>query len=110
MREIEQLKNLSLDELNSGKLIKASASYIHRKIAGNDVLISIGANIANFNGYIELNPSAVLLWKKMQISCTVKELAGCLEQEYGISSKEAECDVFEFLSLLLEHQMIEVLS
>ncbi|MFR2884733.1 MAG: hypothetical protein ACLTCB_00045 [Merdibacter sp.] len=29
--------------------------HIHRKIGDSDVLISIGQNIADFNGYIEMN-------------------------------------------------------
>ena len=86
-----------------------SKNFIHRKIAGNDVLISIGANIANFNGYIELNPSAVLLWEKLKTPCTIDELADCLVQEYKLSDSDAKADAAEFASTLLEHQMIEVL-
>lgn len=37
---------------------KIREGYIHRKAAGNDVLISVGENVANFNGYITLNPAA----------------------------------------------------
>ena len=36
--------------------------FVHRQVAGNDVLISVGANVANFNGYITLNPTASFLW------------------------------------------------
>jgi len=37
---------------------QAKKGFVHRSIAGNDVLISVGANVANFNGYIMLNPTA----------------------------------------------------
>lgn len=43
------------------KKYQASKDYIHRKIADSDVLISVGSNIANFNGYIQINDSAVSL-------------------------------------------------
>ena len=100
----------TLSDFSPSQKLQASRNFIHRKIAGNDVLISIGANIANFNGYIELNPSAVLLWEKLKTPCTIEELADCLVQEYKLSDADAKIDAAEFASLLLVHQMIEVLS
>lgn len=83
-------------------------SYIHRRIAGNDVLISIGNNIANFNGYIEFNESAAFLWDKMKEPCTIDELQDALENHFHISHIKAVEDVQEFLNELLDNEMIMV--
>mgnify|MGYP000428236159 CR=1 FL=1 len=50
---------------------QAKDCYIHRKIGDSDVLICIGQNIADFNGYIELNATAALLWETLQEPSTV---------------------------------------
>ena len=36
-------------------------NYVHRKVAGNDVLIAIGEDVANFNGYIQNEPQCGIL-------------------------------------------------
>lgn len=87
---------------------QASKDYIHRNIANSDVLLSVGAGIANFNGYVEINDSALVLWKALQEPCTLSTLETVIEEEYGMSHEVAVKDVQEFVELLLEHQMISV--
>lgn len=90
------------------KKYQASKDYIYRKIADADVLISVGSNIANFNGYIEINQSAVDLWEKMQTPTGLDELEQLLEKKYGISHEIAVEDVLEFVNLLIKHNMVMV--
>ena len=90
------------------KKYQASPDYIYRKIADSDVLISVGANIADFNGYIEINPSAVDLWEKLQTPCQLNELEQTLEEKYGIPHEQAVEDVLDFLNELLDHKMVMV--
>lgn len=90
------------------KRFQTKKTYIHRKVAGNEVLISIGENIANFNGYIELNASAAFLWDQMKEPCTLCELEKALEESFGLPYAQAVEDVLDFLNELQEHEMIEV--
>lgn len=90
------------------KRYQASANYIHRKIADSDVLISVGANIANFNGYIQLNGSAVSLWEQLSEPSTRDQLVNILQEKYGISREQAVADVDEFLTELKDHDMITI--
>ena len=83
-------------------------NYVHRKVAGRNVLISIGDNIANFNGYIELNESAACLWECMKNPCTIRKLIRTLMDEFEISDKQAEEDTIEFLTELQTHHMVIV--
>lgn len=89
-----------------GKRFRASENFICRTIADTTVLISVGANIANFNGYIELNESAKDIWNKLQVPCTVKEVVDFLVDEYDITQEEAQKDTVDFLNTLLEHNMV----
>lgn len=90
------------------KKYQASSDYIYRRVADSDVLISIGSNIADFNGYIQLNPSAVCLWKQLSEPKTLDQLEMALEETYQIPHEEAVEDVIDFLNELKEHDMITV--
>ena len=100
--------NIELEQMNNKKY-KASSNFICRNIAGSTVLISVGANIANFNGYIELNESAAAIWNMLQEPCDQNVLVNQMVETYEIPEEAAKADVTEFLGMLLEHQMVEVL-
>lgn len=90
------------------KKYQASPDYIYRRVADSDVLISIGSNIADFNGYIQLNPSAVCLWKQLSEPKTLNQLETALEETYQIPHEQAVEDVIDFLNELKEHDMVTV--
>ena len=81
-------------------------AFIHRKIAAEHVLISVGDNIATFNGYIQLNESAAFLWDSLKHKKTVSELENALFQEYELDMEKAHEDVARFLHMLLENGMV----
>lgn len=90
------------------KKYQASENYIHRRIADNDVLISVGENIANFNGYIELNSSAAFLWNEMKEPRTSSELEKALEEHFDLPHEKSVEDVLDFLKELQENDMVLV--
>ena len=89
--------------MEQSKTYQAKNGYIHRKVAGSDVLISVGGNVANFNGYIELNSSAAYLWDQLKTATTSQQLVEKLQENFGISHEVAEEDVLDFLKLFLCH-------
>lgn len=84
------------------------SSYLQRKIVDSDVLISVGENIADFNGYIELNTSAAFLCNELKASRTVEELAAAFQDKFQISYEQAMEDVQEFLAELRQKDMVIV--
>ena len=80
--------------------------FVHRRVAGADVLISVGANVANFNGYITLNPTASFLWDVLAQPRTVGELTVLLTEEFDVSRETAEKDVALFLHMLRRNRMV----
>ena len=92
----------------SMKTFQLKEGYIQRKVADTEVLISVGGNVANFNGYIELNSSAALLINLLKVSRTCEELAHALEETFSISHSRAEEDVLDFLKILQAHDMVVV--
>lgn len=84
-------------------------TYFHRRIVDSDVLISVGENVANFNGYIELNESAAFLCDELKEPRTEEELAKALADRFSIFEDEAKEDVSDFLGELKDNGMVDVL-
>ncbi len=84
--------------------------YLHRAIAGQDILISLGDNVANFNGYVALNSTSAFLWDAMAQPATQEMLVQGLLEEFLVSEQEARQDVEEFIAILLEKEMIVEVS
>ena len=91
-----------------GTRYQTRACYVHRKVADNDVLISVGENVANFNGFISLNPTASFLWDALSEPRTADELVRALREEFDVSEQTARADVEEFLRLLTGNSMVTV--
>ena len=87
---------------------KAKEDFVHRKVAESDVLISVGANVANFNGYITLNPTASFLWDALATPQTIDTLTQMLTTEFDVSNVDAKTDVENFLEMLKRNSMVTV--
>ena len=85
---------------------RAAEGFVHRQIADNDVLISVGANVANFNGYITLNPTASFLWDALAQPRTAVALTDLLTEEFDVAREIAEKDVEFFLQMLQRNRMV----
>ena len=88
------------------KYYQTKDCYLHRKIAGQDILISLGGNIADFNGYVALNSTSSFLWDVMAEPVTEEMLVQALLVEFSVSEADARQDVAGFLAELLEKEMI----
>ena len=90
------------------KRYQLAGGFVHRRVAGNDVLISVGANVANFNGYITLNPTASFLWDALAQPQSVSSLSDLLAEEFDVTLENARTDVTQFLDMLLHNSMVTV--
>ena len=86
--------------------MKIKEGFILRQIAGEDIVVPIGNNIADFNGVIRLNESAAFLWRELQSEISKEELINSLIKEYEIDENLATNDVEGFLDILKEHKAI----
>lgn len=89
------------------KKFQIKSSYLQREIGDSDVVISVGQNIADFNGF-ELNTGASFLCNEMKEPRTTNELEEALENELHIPHKQAVEDVLDFLKDLREKDMVIV--
>ncbi|MDO5409736.1 MAG: PqqD family protein [Lachnospiraceae bacterium] len=85
---------------------KASKNYILREIAGEAVLVSVGDGVADFCGIVNLNPSARVLWKKLQDGATKEELVCELKETFEGAEESAEQDVEATVQMLKERGLV----
>lgn len=85
---------------------KTKDCFIHRKIADTDLLISVGENIANFNGCVILNPTASFLWDALSEPKSAEMLIDLLLNEFDVTEDVASKDVEQFLQLLEGNSMV----
>jgi hypothetical protein len=90
------------------KKLQASPNYIHRQVAGQHMLISVGEGIADFNGYIQLNETAAFIWEQLKKPRTLRELTEAVSAEYDISTEQAAGDVDDFISDLEKQNMVMI--
>lgn len=81
-------------------------SYVHRSVGGSDVLISVGANVSRFNGYIQLNPAGKIIWTTLKTPSSIDDLTNALVEAYKIDRETAAADATEFLQELLDNEMV----
>ena len=90
------------------KTYRSREGFIRRSIADCEVIIPIGGNVADFNGFIELNSSAAFIWDKLTDGISKEELLKEMCEFFEeISKEEAEADINEFFEILIENKMIE---
>ena len=82
--------------------MKIKDGFILREVAGNYIVVSVGAMVKEFNGVINLNETSALLWKLLEKGSSEDELAKALIKEYEIDSELAEKDAKAFVCKLKE--------
>ena len=90
---------------HSPAVYTASPNYILRDIAGESILVSIGQGVADFC-VVVLNESAKILWTTLLGGATTEDLTEALVQVFQVSPAQAQADVEETLSILMERGMV----
>ena len=86
--------------------MKIEKEYILREIAGDYIIVPVGAAALEFNGMITVNETGAFLWEKLREGTTREELLHARLEEYEVSEKEAEADIQEFLQMLQENKIL----
>ena len=79
---------------------KASEDMMLREIAGEYLLIPVGALALKVHGMVNLSESGRYLWEKLQKECDEQDLINALLAEYDVDPQTAAEDVRELLDKL----------
>lgn len=74
--------------------------YMLREVAGNYIIVGVGAESVDFNGIININETGAFIWKKLANETTADAVVEALISEYEIDKETAVADVNAFISKL----------
>lgn len=87
--------------------MKIKSGFVVRSIAGESVVVALGAASKNFNGIIKLNETGRFIWDKLAVGCEAEELVEAILSEYDIDRDTAAADVKNFIETLKGANIIE---
>lgn len=81
--------------------------FMLREIAGQSVVVPLGARVVEFNGIMTLSESGAILWKKLEQDTSFEEMVDALLAEYDVDKDTAARDVGEFVACMKSNSLIE---
>lgn len=87
--------------------MKISKGFELMDIAGQHIVVPLGAKNVNFNKMISLNDSGVFLLQQLQTEKTNAELLKVMLNEYDVDEEKAAQDIKRFIERLIETGIIE---
>lgn len=87
--------------------MKIKSGFIVKEIAGQYVVIALGAASKIFNGIIKLNDSGKFIWDKLAVGADKDEIVNALLEEYDVDRTVAEADVDKFIDELKGANILE---
>lgn len=82
--------------------------FLARQIVGEWIVIPVGERVADFNGIITLNETAVFLWGLLQENTDQAALLKSLTEEFEVTPEQAQTDLAEFLDSLRINGLLEI--
>lgn len=80
--------------------MKIKKGFVVRSIAGESVVVALGAASKNFNGIIKLNETGRFLWDILADGATIDELIEKMTAEYEVEPEMAKADIEKFVGSL----------
>lgn len=87
--------------------MKIKDTFILRNVAGNNIVLPVGASSDAFSGMMTLNESGVFLWNSLKKDTDMDGLINAMLSEYNVSADQAKQDVEEFVKSLRSAGVLE---
>lgn len=87
--------------------MKIKEGFVIREIAGQNVVIAVGAASKVFNGIIKLNDTGKIIWTKLAEGATKEETVEAILSEYEIDRATVEADYDKFVNTLVGAGIVE---
>lgn len=88
--------------------MKIKEGFMLRKMNEINIVVPVGKEVKNFNGYIQLNETGTFFWEQLSKGCTKEELISAILNEYDITEEIATQDVETFIDKLTKENLLEV--
>lgn len=87
--------------------MKIKEGFMLRQVAGNHIVVPVGAASIDFNGMLTLNETGAFLFKELQKGIDRDELVEALLREYDVDRETAEAHTDKFIEKLKGADLFE---
>ncbi|MBO5883931.1 MAG: PqqD family protein [Clostridia bacterium] len=87
--------------------MKIKEGFVIREVAGQSVVIALGAAAKSYNGMIRLNDTAKLIWQCLEKGQDKDAIVDAILSEYDVDRELAENDFDKFINALIGANIIE---
>ena len=87
--------------------MKIKEGFVIREIAGQSVVIALGAAAKSYNGMIKLNDTAKLIWQGLEKGQDKQTIVDSILEEYEVDRDLVEKDFDTFINALKGANIIE---
>ena len=87
--------------------MKIKNGFVVRTVAGESVVVAVGAASKSFKGIIKLNDTGRILWDKLAGGADESEMLAAILSEYDIDADIAKKDIENFIKTLKGADVIE---
>lgn len=88
--------------------MKIKTGFVLREIAGTHVVVPIGQNVVELSIMMTLNESGAFLWNQLSTEVEKETVISAMTQTYGINTEIATADFEEFVSTLIEKNLMDL--
>ena len=96
--------------MDPNSVFRVKGEYVVRKIAGETILVPVSSGVAELDSVFTLNETASVLWSGIQENRSFEAIVGDVVSTFDVSEEAARCDLEEFLVILQERGLVEVLT
>ena len=92
------------------KIYKKKEAVVSREIAEETILVPVRGQLADMQKIFSLNQTAEYIWKNLDGKKTLNEILDELLAHFEVEKGEAETDISEFITDLIDADLIEELD
>ena len=79
--------------------MKLKYNFVINEVAGKKVAVAVGADLANFNGFIRMNENSAFIFNLLKNDVTEDDIIAALVKEFGAEdNEELRTGVREFVA------------
>ena len=88
------------------KIYKRKDDIVHRRIAGETILVPIRGSLADMQKIFSLNPIGELIWQDLDGSRSLQQISEDIQSSFEVTKEEAGADLEAFIAELLREGLI----
>ncbi|MBW1894118.1 MAG: PqqD family protein [Deltaproteobacteria bacterium] len=89
------------------KIFRKKEEVVSREIAGETILVPVRGKLADMQKIFSLNQTAEYIWQNMSGEKKLNDILEGVLSQFDVNKKEAEKDILEFITELLNADLIE---